>query len=111
MNKKEVQRTKRISLRVTEVESEKYKEKAKIAGLNLSDYIRELFENGQVILSEKSLTDSNKTVEINQKLKLLIGMGNNLNQLTKYTHQDKKLHTQVENLISRIDEILLSNNL
>lgn len=105
-NKKDNPRDKKIELRVTENDKKKYQNKAESVGLNLSEYLRELLENGVVNVVENDVENNDQKVLFDEK-KLLIGIGSNLNQLTRYSHQNKKLHQDIEDLILELKNILI----
>lgn len=106
-NKKEEPRNKKIELRVSESEKIKYQKKATTSRLTISEYLREFLENGQVNIVE---IDNGNDAEkmIYDERKVLIGIGSNLNQLTRYTHQNKKLHQDIEMLIEELKSILIN---
>lgn len=106
-NKKEDPRNKKIELRVSESEKIKYQKKAATSRLTISEYLREFLENGQVNIVE--IDNGNDTEKmIYDERKVLIGIGSNLNQLTRYTHQNKKLHQDIEMLIEELKSILIN---
>ena len=106
-NKKEESRNKKIELRVSESEKIKYQKKAASSRLTLSEYLREFLDNGQVnIIEMDSEIDAQKIIF--DERKVLIGIGSNLNQLTRYTHQNKKLHQDIEALIDELKSILIN---
>ncbi|KFF23161.1 MULTISPECIES: plasmid mobilization protein [Chryseobacterium] len=106
-NKKEEPRNKKIELRVSESEKIKYQKKAATSHLTISEYLREFLENGQVNIVEiDNGNDAQKMIY--DERKVLIGIGSNLNQLTRYTHQNKKLHQDIEMLIEELKSILIN---
>lgn len=94
--KKEV----RACVRYSKTEYFIIREKAAKAGLNASEYIRQLTINGQV--------KTRLTEEERQFARQLIGMANNLNQLAKACHQEGLLQAMVyfESYRNHLDEIL-----
>ena len=108
MNKKEVQRNEKIEVRVTKAEKKKYKEKAALVGLTFSDYLREFLENGEVYVADNSVVNVQTGLSKTEK-KVLYGLANNINQLTKLSHQEKKIHSDVEMILEKIKEILIPN--
>lgn len=106
MNKKEIQRTEKIEIRVTESEKKIFKKKVEMAGFNLSEYVREYLENGHVKLSEDS-SPKLQTGASQEEKKVLYGLANNINQLTKMSHQNKKIHPDVERILEKIKTILI----
>lgn len=109
MNKKEIQRVKKIQLRVTEIEKEKFSKKAEMAGLNLSEFMRELLENGQILIKQKSLSNEENIIHQDEK-KILYGLANNFNQLIKLSHQENKIHPEIEIILGKIKDILVPQN-
>lgn len=110
MNKKEDPRTQKIEIRVTPEEKKKCISLAKSAQMNLSTYLRERLKDDNVIFIEKEVVlpegESDKTKVFSQE-RLLYGLANNLNQLTKLSHQDKKIHSEIHELVLEIKDILL----
>ena len=82
-----------------------------MVNMNLSTYLRESLKNDNVIIVEKMVdfleTKESKKNVLSEK-KLLYGLANNLNQLTKLSHQNKNVHEEIEDLLHRIKEIILS---
>ena len=107
MNRKEEPRNKKIELRVSETEKKKCQKKAEFSGLTISEYLREFLENGQVNIVEIDNEKDNQKIVFDER-KVLIGIGSNLNQLTRYTHQNKKLHQDLEMLIEELKSILIN---
>ena len=106
-NKKGELRNKKIELRVSQSEKLKYQKKATLSRLTLSEYLREFLENGQINIVEMESGDDAQKIFFDER-KVLIGIGSNLNQLTRYTHQNKKLHHDIEMLIEELKSILLN---
>jgi hypothetical protein len=78
-----------IILRVTPQEKENWKSKAKLAGLNLSEYLRRCASRRQI---------SPKTPEVNYLLAVqLRQIGNNLNQQVKAMNTALKLGQDISN--------------
>ncbi|RGN02167.1 plasmid mobilization protein, partial [Segatella copri] len=74
--------------------------RARKANRKLAEYIRESALNGEVVSGHNT-----ETIAI---AKNLIGMANNLNQLTKLSHQKgfHETHVYVVDLLRRLKEIL-----
>lgn len=106
-NKKEEPRNKKIELRVSQSEKILYQKKATSSRLTLSEYLREFLDNGQVNIVEMDSGIGDQKIIFDER-KVLIGIGSNLNQLTRYTHQNKKLHQDIELLIEELKSILLN---
>lgn len=109
-NTKEVCRTSTIQLRVTLEEKENYLQLATEAGMDMSTFIRESIKsNGVVFIEKEEKSDENKTQELevfNQRM-VLYRLANNLNQLTRYSHQNKILHYKISSVVDMIKKILL----
>ncbi len=77
------------------------KHKAEKAGLKISDYIRRMSVNGQVM---QRLNEEER-----QFVRQLIGLSNNLNQLTKKAHQAgiHSIQLNLEAYTNTINELLL----
>lgn len=106
-NKKEEPRNKKIELRVSQSEKMLYQKKATSSRLTLSEYLREFLDNGQVNIVEMDRGIDAQKIIFDER-KVLIGIGSNLNQLTRYTHQNKKLHQDIEALIDELKSILIN---
>ena len=78
--KKAVRKEIRACIRFTRVEYFIIRQKAAKAGVKASAYLREIAISGQV---KPRLSDEER-----QFVRQLIGMANNLNQLTKKSHQE-----------------------
>jgi hypothetical protein len=105
MNKKEEPRTEKIELRVSVKEKNSIAKIASQHDLTISNYARQKLIHGFVFVKtkpEQSVTTDDKFID----RKTLIGLANNLNQLTKYTHQNNVLHPKVEALILEIEKHL-----
>jgi len=76
------------------------KQKAEKAGLSFSRYLREMGIKGEV---KKRLTEEDRQIVLH-----IIGMSNNLNQLTKLAHQQGLLSVILlfENYRSKLDGLL-----
>ena len=94
--KKEV----RACIRFSKVEHFVVRQKASRAGLTASAYIRQISIKGEVM---RRLSDEER-----QFVRQLIGMSNNLNQLTKNSHREGMLKTMVyfETYRNEIDLLL-----
>lgn len=101
MNKKDEIRNKNIIIRITENEKIKIENNAKKLGLEVSNYGRQLMINGYVF----QVTNTSESNELTLDRKTLIGLANNLNQLTRYAHQTKTL-PKLEELLEKIEKII-----
>ena len=103
-------RSKKIEIRVTELEKNKIESNAEKAGLGVSQYGREIMINARVFQNLKNIDSENSTEPKEQILdrRILLGLANNLNQLTRYAHQTKALpqKEQIENLLEKIEKII-----
>lgn len=97
---KNTKREIRAAVRFTKSEYFIVKEMAAKAGINVSDYLRQVAINAEI---KSRLTDEEK-----QFVSQLIGMSNNLNQIAKICHQEGILKSMAyfENYRSKIDGIL-----
>jgi uncharacterized protein (DUF1778 family) len=85
----------RIELRLTADEKKIIEEKAQQAGIGVSDYLR------QVALG----------IEVNQLLskdqhRTLVGLANNLNQLTRFAHAGRLNLPQIHQLLAQLKKLL-----
>jgi hypothetical protein len=101
MNKKEEVRTKNLVIRVTESEKKIIENNSKNLGLEVSNYGRQLMINGIVF----SVIKQENTIKENFDRRTLIGLANNLNQLTRYTHQTNRI-PKLEELLDKIEKII-----
>lgn len=93
--KKTVKREKQYSVRLTLAESKRIEKNANRYGLSVSNYLR-----------KKGLDDQLKplwTPEEQEAYRQLVGMANNLNQLTRYTHERKLMTSKILETIDAIN--------
>lgn len=110
MNKKqkpdELMKTKRITIRLTEMQYELIEKRASDARLTIADYLRTQAIEGSVPISYDIVVDM---PEIKQIAKDLNGACNNLNQLTKFFQsggvRSMQMQAQVNACINSIFEI------
>lgn len=102
MNKKENPRLKNIVIRVNEKEQAHIESNAHKLGLNISDYSRQLMLKGTVIAGRRNESISE---EIGIDRRTIIGLANNLNQLTRFAHERKEL-PQIEELLKDIKNLI-----
>lgn len=101
MNKKNEIRNKNIIIRITENEKIKIENNAKRLGLEISNYGRQLMINGYIF----QVTNTTDKTDLSIDRKTLIGLANNLNQLTRYAHQTKTL-PKLKDLLEKIEKII-----
>lgn len=89
-----------IRVRLTKTELFLIEQKSKKAGMKLSDWFRHA--------AKKAVVVNRITVEEMKLLRMLTGMANNLNQLTKMAHQQGLLIMQrkIREILSLIDDTL-----
>ena len=92
--------SKSVTVKFSKPSYEALRLRARKANRKLAEYIRESALNGEVVSGHNT-----ETVAI---AKNLIGMANNLNQLTKLSHQRgfQETHVYVVDLLRRLKEIL-----
>ena len=95
-NKQPIQRTHDIHIRCSEMEYEIVSGYAESAGLPTSTYIRKCFLKEAPASTHYIVAD---TSEIHQLVTIAAGIGNNLNQITRYLHSGGKI------TVSIVDEI------
>ena len=97
-NKRET-RTKRMKVHLTPQEHEWIKEKMAQAGMtNMSEFIRRMAMNGYVINADQP--------ELDEILRLLRYMGNNINQLTQRVHETARIYDEdLADIRKKQDEI------
>lgn len=76
--KKQLKKELSLKFRVTELEKDLIENRAKISGKTFSDYARFMLTNGEIIAIS------------NKEKSILGGLANNINQLTRLFHQQKK---------------------
>lgn len=102
MNKKENPRLKNIVIRVNDKEQKSIEDNAQKLGLSISDFGRQLMLKGSVLSVQKNECESDIT-SIDRRT--LVGLANNLNQLTRFAHERKEL-PQIESLLKELDKII-----
>jgi len=102
MNKKQNPRLKNIVIRVNDKEHKEIENKADNLGLTISDYGRQLMLKGSVLSVQKSESLGEST---GVDRRTIIGLANNLNQLTRYANERREL-PQIESLLKDIETII-----
>jgi len=102
MNKKENPRLKNIVIRVNDKEQRTIEANAQKLGLSVSDFGRQLMLKGSVLSIQKNESES-EGIGIDRRT--LVGLANNLNQLTRFAHERKEL-PQIESLLKELDKII-----
>lgn len=109
----EQKRNQNILIRVTSDEKNRIEKNANRAGKNVSDFTRDILLNGVVFsppqteqkTEEKTPEISSHNLGIDKRT--FLGLANNLNQLTKYTHQTKELDADLHNTIKLIQQLMI----
>lgn len=109
----ETKRKSNVVIRLTEAEKNKVLSSAKKAGKNVSDFGRDILLNGVVFSApkleekteEKAPEISSHNLGIDKRT--FLGLANNLNQLTKYTHQTKELDKDLHDTIKLIQQLMI----
>lgn len=102
MNKKENPRLKNIVIRVNDKEQKTIEANAQKLGLSISDYSRQLMLKGSILAGKKN-EPTNEGAGIDRRT--LVGLANNLNQLTRYANERKEL-PEIESLLKEIKKII-----
>lgn len=102
MNKKQNPRLKNIVIRVNDKEHNQIENQANKLGLTISDYGRQLMLQGSVISVQKK---DNQQEGTGMDRRTLIGIANNLNQLTRYAHEKRDL-PHIEELLKALYKLL-----
>lgn len=102
MNKKDNPRLKNLVIRVNDKEHKDIESKAEKLGLTISEYGRQLMLKGAVLSAEKK-----DSIQAGRGIdrRTIIGLANNLNQLTRLANQRKEL-PQIESLLRDIEKII-----
>jgi hypothetical protein len=103
MNKKEEVRDKIIVIRVTQKEKMQIEENAKKTGLAVSEFGRQFMLEGKIWVSSKEEISENSFNGIDRRT--LYGIANNLNQLTRYAHENRVM-PQISELLEKIEKII-----
>lgn len=106
MNKKENPRLKNIVIRVNDKEHKQIENQANKLGLTISDYGRQLMLKGSVLTVQKDEAESEST-GIDRRT--LVGLANNLNQLTRLANERKEL-PQIESLLKELQKIIYNGS-
>lgn len=102
MNKKENPRLKNIVIRVNDKEQKTIEANAKKLGLSVSDFGRQLMLKGSVLSVQKT-EDQSEGIGIDRRT--LVGLANNLNQLTRFANERKEL-PQIESLLQELQKMI-----
>lgn len=102
MNKKDNPRLKQLVIRVNDEEQKEIEVNASKLGLTISDFGRQLMVKGTVLTVQK--VEANTEV-MSLDRRTIIGLANNLNQLTRYAHERKEL-PQIEELLNKLESII-----
>ena len=102
MNKKDNPRLKNLVIRVNDKEHKEIESRAEKLGLTISEYGRQLMLKGAVLSAEKK-----DSIQVGGGIdrRTIIGLANNLNQLTRLANQRKEL-PQIESLLKDIEKII-----
>ena len=106
MNKKENPRLKNIVIRVNDKEQITIEANAKKLGLSVSDFGRQLMLKGSVLAVQKT-EDQSEGIGIDRRT--LVGLANNLNQLTRFANERKEL-PQIESLLQELQKIIYNGS-
>lgn len=106
MNKKENPRLKNIVIRVNDKEQKMIEENAQKLGLSVSDFGRQLMLKGSVLAVRKNEADHEST-GIDRRT--LVGLANNLNQLTRFAHERQEL-PEIESLLKELQKIIYNGS-
>jgi len=102
MNKKDNPRLKNLVIRVNDKEHKEIESKAEKLGLTISEYGRQLMLKGAVLsVDKKDSIQAGTGID----RRTIIGLANNLNQLTRLANQRKEL-PQIESLLRDIEKII-----
>ena len=101
---KVIKREAATGVRFTKSEYFIVKHKASKAGLRITQYLREMAIEGQII--------ARLTQEERNQIRQLVGMANNLNQLAKTAHQEGVLKAMFyfNKYVKELDEVLFKLN-
>ena len=93
--KKAVKREKQFSVRMTLAESKRIEKSATQYGLSVSAYLRQKGLGDRMIPPLRA--------EEKEAYRQLVGIANNLNQLTRYTHERKGLTLEILKSLERVN--------
>lgn len=108
----EQKRNQNILIRVSSDEKKSIEKNAEKAGKNVSDFSRDILLNGVIFSPPIEEKTEGKIHEISSHnlgidKRTFLGLANNLNQLTKYTHQTKELDADLHNTIKLIQQLMI----
>ncbi|MDO3645296.1 plasmid mobilization relaxosome protein MobC [Mucilaginibacter sp. L3T2-6] len=98
--KASIKRESHAKIRLTATERILYNGRAKDAGMSLSDFVRDAIKSARVI--------ARLSVEDMKLMRMMTGLANNLNQLTKLAHRDGLLSVarKCSEVLNDIDQAL-----
>ena len=98
--KANIKRESHAKIRLTATERILYNGRAKDAGMNLSDFVRAAIKSARVT--------SRLSVEDMKLMRMMTGLANNLNQLTRLAHRDGLLSVarKCSEVLNEIDQAL-----
>jgi lysyl-tRNA synthetase class I len=101
---KEVIRTIQLPIRLTKEERETIQKSADERGLTVTKYIRKCALSGVTFSSTEQKKEETEDKDYTKRS--LISIANNLNQLTKYSHQTGIYNKEIPALIAKIQNII-----
>lgn len=95
-----IKRESHAKIRLTATERILYNGRAKVAGMSLSDFVRAAVKSSRVI--------ARLSVEDMKIMRMMTGLANNLNQLTRLAHRDGLLSVarKCSEVLNEIDQAL-----
>lgn len=99
--KEEIKRNQIINIRVSKKEKEIIQRKASEYQLKVSELARQLLLK-EIVWAKENSSQEKGIID----RRTLIGLANNLNQLTKYTHQHKQISPMISEILDKINKII-----
>lgn len=97
--KKETTRSRRLVVRVSEEEHSRIHANAKSARLRLSEYLRRIALEGQIVVRQQTAYGASLVFQLKR-------IGVNLNQLMPYVHEEGKVPPEMRSLWTKIEALL-----
>jgi hypothetical protein len=96
---KDARRTRRLIVRVSDEEQTRIRDGARKAGLRVSEYVRRMAIDGEVVVRRDSAYGMSMASQLRR-------IGVNLNQLTRLAHIEGELPPELAQLCGRVEGIL-----
>lgn len=106
MNKKELVKTSKIEILCSPEQKIEAKNLAKESKKSMSSFGLERILKGYSLINNTVTKENESSNSIGFDHRELLGIGKNLNQLTRYSHQTGKFDERIYDVITALDKIL-----